>query len=81
MNLQCLVYFIQHRVLEIIYYNTRVQSAIIKQRKKNKHLAKTIKGFVYAHQNNPPHELLLKLHPQQDKINPEYTMYSQDSPD
>jgi len=33
MSLQYLVHFIQHRVLKIIYYNTKVQSAIIKQRK------------------------------------------------
>jgi hypothetical protein len=32
-SLQYLVHFIQHRVSEIIYYNTSVQSAIIKQRK------------------------------------------------
>jgi hypothetical protein len=31
-SLQYLVYFIQHGVLEIIYYNTRVHSTIIKQR-------------------------------------------------
>ena len=29
-SLQYLVHFVQHGVLEIIYYNTRVQSAIIK---------------------------------------------------
>jgi hypothetical protein len=39
-SLQYLVHFIQHRVSKIIYYNTRVQSVIIKQRIKNNHLAK-----------------------------------------
>ena len=64
-SLQHLVYFIQQEFLEIIYYNTRVQSTIIKQRNENKHLVKTIQGSVCAHQKNPPHELLLKLHLQQ----------------
>ena len=41
--LQYLVYFIQQEFLEIIYYNTRVQSAIIKQRNENKHLAERYK--------------------------------------
>jgi hypothetical protein len=38
-SLQYLVHFIQYRVSDILYYNTKVQSAIIKQRNKNKHLA------------------------------------------
>ena len=42
-SLQYLVYFRQPDFLEIIYYNTRVQSAIIKQRNKNKHLAERYK--------------------------------------
>ena len=46
-SLQYLVHFIQQELLEIIYYNTRVQSAIIKQW--NKHLAETIQGSVCAH--------------------------------
>ena len=53
MSLQYLVHFIQQEFLEIIYYNTRVQSAIIKQRNENKHLAEMIQGSVYAHQKNP----------------------------
>jgi uncharacterized protein YdeI (YjbR/CyaY-like superfamily) len=50
------------------------ESAIIKQQNENKHLAKTI-------QESSTQELLLKLHLQQGKINPKYTMYSQDLPD
>ena len=42
-SLQYLVHFIQQDFLEIIYYNTRVQSAIIKQRNKNKHLVERYK--------------------------------------
>ena len=38
-SLQYLVHFIQQEFLKIIYYNTRVQSAIIKQQNENKHLA------------------------------------------
>ena len=38
-SLQYLDHFIQQEFLEIIYYNTRVPSAIIKQQNKNKHLA------------------------------------------
>ena len=49
MSLQYLVYFIQQEFLEIIYYNTRVQSARIKQRNKNKHLAEMIQGSICAH--------------------------------
>ena len=55
-SLQHLVHFIQQEFLKNIYYNTRVQSAIIKQRNKNNHLAKMIQGFIYAHQKNPPHK-------------------------
>ena len=55
-SLQYLVHFIQQEFLEIIYYNTRVQSAIIKQRNENKHLAEMIQGSVYAHQKNPLHK-------------------------
>ena len=46
MSLQYLVNFIQQEFLEIIYYNTRVQSAIIKQWNENKHLAEAIQGSV-----------------------------------
>ena len=55
-SLQYLVHFIQQEFLEIIYYNTRVQSAIIKQRNENKHIAKMIQGYVCAHQKNPLHK-------------------------
>ena len=55
-SLQYLAHFIQQEFLEIIYYNTRVQSAIIKQRNENEHLAETIQGSVCAHQKNPPHK-------------------------
>ena len=48
-SLQYLVYFIQLEFFEIIYYNTRVQSVIIKLRNENKHLAEMIQGSVYAH--------------------------------
>ena len=48
-SLQYLVYFIQQEFLEIIYYNTWVQSAIIKQRNENKHLAEMIQGSICAH--------------------------------
>ena len=83
MGLQYLVHFIQQGFLEIIYYNTRVQSAIIKQRNENKHLAEKIQGSVCAHRKNPPH---IRATPQAVptagvNINPEYTMYSQDLPD
>ena len=54
-SLQYLVYFMQQEFLEIIYYNTRVQSAIIKQQNENKHLAEMIQEF-------STQELLLKLH-------------------
>ena len=50
MSLQYLVHFTQQEFMEIIYYNTRVQSAIIKQQNENKHLAKMIQGSGYAHQ-------------------------------
>ena len=56
MSLQYLVHFIQQEFLEIIYYNTKIQSAIIKQRNENKHLAKMIQGSVCAHQKSPPHK-------------------------
>ena len=56
MSLQYLVHFIEQEFLEIIYYNTKVQSAIIKQRNKNKYLAETIQGSVCAHQKNPLHK-------------------------
>ena len=46
MSLQYLVHFIQEEFLEIIYYNIRVQSAIIKQRNENKHIAETIQGIL-----------------------------------
>ena len=81
-SLQYLVYFIQQEFLKIIYYNTRVQSAVIKQRNENKHLMEMIQGFVYAHQKNPPHKSYFsKCNYNRGKINPEYTMYSQDLPD
>ena len=56
MSLQYLVYFIQQEFLEIIYYNTGVQSAIIKQQNENKHLAEMIQESVCAHQKNHPHK-------------------------
>ena len=56
MSLQYLVHFIQQKFLEIIYYNTRVQSAMIKQWNENKHLAETIQGSIDAHQKNPTHK-------------------------
>ena len=81
-SLQYLVYFIQQEFLEIIYYNTRVQSAIIKQQNENKHLAETIQGSVCAHQKNPPHKSYSSSCTyNRGKLNPEYTMYSQDLPD
>ena len=82
MSLQYLVHFIQQEFLEIIYYNTRVQSAITKQRNKNKHLAETIQGSVCAHQKNSPHKSYsLGCTCNRGKINPEYIIYSQDLPD
>ena len=82
MSLQYLVHFIQQEFLEMIYYNTMVQSAIIKQRNKNKHLAETIQGSVCAHQKNPPHKSYSSSSTcNRSKISPEYTMYSQDLPD
>ena len=63
-SLQYLVHFIQQEFLGIIYYNTRVQSAIIKQRNENKHLAETIQGSICAEESSAQ-ELRLKLHPQQ----------------
>ena len=81
-SLQYLVHFKQPEVLKIIYYNTRVQSAIIKQRNENKHLVEMIQGSVYAHQKNPPHKSYSSSYTyNRGKINPEYTMYSQDLPD
>ena len=55
-SLQYLVHFKQQEFLEMIYCNTKVQSAIIKQQNENKHLAETIQGSVYTHQKNPPHK-------------------------
>ena len=82
MSLQYLVYFIQQELLEIIYYNTRVQSAIIKPRNENKHLAESIQESVCAHQKNPPHKRYSSsCIYDMGKINYEYTMYSQDLPD
>ena len=48
-SLQYLAHFIQQEFLEIIYYNTKVQSVIVKQQNENKHLAEMIQGSVYAH--------------------------------
>jgi hypothetical protein len=80
-SLQYLVHFIQHKVLEIISYNTRVHSVIIKQQKLNKHLAENdIRIRLCPPEEFSTQELLLKLHLQRDKINPDYTMYSQDLP-
>ena len=56
MGLQYLVHFKQQEFLKIIYYNTWVQSAIIKRRNENKDLAEMIQGSVYAHQKNPQHK-------------------------
>ena len=80
-SLQYLVHFIQE-FLEIIYYNTGVQSAIIKQQNENKHIAEMIQWSVCAHQKNA----LQKSYSSsctynRGKINPKYTMYSQDLPD
>ena len=81
-SLQHLVHFIQQEFLKIIYYNIRVQSTIIKQQNENKNLAETIHGFVCAHQKNPPHKSYsLSYTCNRGKINPKYTMYSQDLPD
>ena len=65
MSLQYLVHFIQQEFLEIIYYNTRVQSAIIKQWNENKHLAETIRIRLCPPEESSTQELLLKLHLQQ----------------
>ena len=82
MSLQYLIHFIQKEFLEIIYYNTRLQSAIIRQQKEKKHLAETIQGSVYAHQKNPPHKSYFSNRTcNRGKINPKYTMYSQDLSD
>ena len=62
MNLQYLVHFIKQEFLEIIYYNIRVQSMIIKQRNKNKHLAETIRIRLCPSEESSTQELLLKLH-------------------
>jgi hypothetical protein len=81
MSLQYLVHFIQHRVSEIICYNARVQSVINKQRK-NKHLA-----VRYKDPSVPTRRILhtktsfSRCTCNKGKINPEYTMYSQDLPD
>ena len=80
-SLQYLVHFIQQEFSKIIYYNTRVQSAIIKQRNEIKHLAENdIRIRLCPPEESSTQELLLKLHLQQGKINPEYTMYLQDLP-
>ena len=82
MSLQYLVHFIWQEFLEIIYYNTKVQSAIIKQRNGNKHLAEAIQGSVCVHQKNPPHKSYSSSYTyNRGKINPEYIMYSQDLPE
>ena len=65
-SLQYLVNFIQQEFLKIIYYNTRVQSAIIKQRNKNKHLAENDTRIrLCPPEESSTQELLLKLHLQQ----------------
>ena len=65
-SLQFLVHFIQQEFLEIIYYNTRVQSAIIKQQKENKHLAENdTRISLCPLEESSTQELLLKLHLQQ----------------
>ena len=82
MSLQYLVHFMQQKFLEIIYYNIRVQSVIIKQWNENKHLVKMIQGSIYAHQKNPPYKSYSSSCTyNRGKINPVYTMYSQDLPD
>jgi hypothetical protein len=81
-SLQYLVHFIQHIVSEIIYYNTRVHSAIIKQRDKNKHLA-----VRYKDPSMPTRRIFhtrtsfSRCIYNKGKINLEYTMYSQDLSD
>jgi hypothetical protein len=81
-NLQYLIHFIQHRVSEIVITIPEVQSAINKQRKINQRLAEQ--------NENPsvPTRRILHTRPtcsrstyNKGKINPEYTMYSQDLPD
>ena len=64
-SLQYLVHFIQPEFLEIIYYNTRVQNALIKQWNKNKHLVETIRIRLCPPEEFSTQELLLKLHLQQ----------------
>ena len=66
MSLQYLVHFIKQEFLEIIYYNNMVQSAIIKQRNENKHLAKNnTRIHLCPPEESSTQELLLKLHLQQ----------------
>ena len=63
MSLQYLVHFIQQEFLEIIYYNIRVQSTIIKQQNKNKHLAENDTMIrLCSPEESFTQELLLKLH-------------------
>ena len=56
----------QQEFLEIIYYNNRVQSAIIKWRNENKHLAETIQRIrLCPLEESSTQQLLLKLDLQQ----------------
>jgi hypothetical protein len=81
-NLQYLVHFIQHRVSESIYYNTRVQSAIKVTVEKNKHLAERNENpFVPTRRILHTRPICSRCTCNKGKINPEYTMYPQDIPD
>ena len=79
-SLQYLVHFMQQEFLEIIYYNIRVQSAINKQQNKKTSSGNDTRIHLCPLEESSTQELLLKLHLQQGKINPEYIIYSQDLP-
>ena len=64
-SLQYLVHFIQQEFLEIIYYNTKVQSAIIKQRNKKTFSGNNTRIHLCPPEESSTQELLLKLHLQQ----------------
>ena len=77
-SLHHLIHFLQHRVLEIIYYNTRVQSAIMKQRN-----LIIIERKRYMDPSVPTRRILhTKANSSSYTCNRvKYRMYSQDLPD
>ena len=64
-SLEYLVHFIQQEFLEIIYYNIRVQSAIIKQQNEKTSNGNNTRIRLCPLEEFSTQDLLIKLHLQQ----------------